>query len=141
MQALEVAAEAMDEIFDRMSGLIDAVKFLFGIFFTIGLRLTSSRYDLEPDVDDRSREHDREVEQEHCGPQFDHAEVLKVQIENILPLLLFFGCFGFLLGCELVSVFFQIQLKDVIYMSLLADGDIPLSLHKRVLAVFGEDFA
>ena len=96
---------------------------------------------LDPHVQDGHGERDRELEHEDRGTQLAHVEVLEVQEEHVLTLSLvsFFLFLG--LRTDLLRVFLEVELEDVVDVRLLADCHIPLLLDESVLRVAAEHLA
>ena len=141
MQTLQVGAEAIHKVSHGVPGLVDAIELFFGVIVGLSLGLLRIWNDFKPDVQDCDGEGDGEVDHEDCGPQLDHAEVFKVQVKHILSLSFLLGRFLLLLGSDLLGVLFEVELENVVDVGLLADSDVPLPLHQRVLAVLSQHLA
>ena len=91
-------------------------------------------HNLLPNVDHAHGEGEREVDEEDGRAELEQAEVLQVQVEEVL-----LRCLGS--GCSLLRFFvlssllllLQIELKDIVNLRLLAHSDVLLALHERVL--------
>ena len=141
MQTLQVLTKAVDEVFDCMFSLVDAIQFFFRVFLSVVLGLIGVRNDFNPYVQDSNGESDGEVQHKDCRSKFDHAEILEIEEEHVLSLALLLSCLGFLLGGDLSGVLFQIKFEDVVDVHLFSHCHIPFSLNQRILTILGKHFS
>lgn len=97
-------------------------------------------HDFHPNIDHASRKRQGEVNQEYRRSKLEETEVIKRLVEVILLGLLILGRLLLLLFVLSFLLFLEVELEDIVDLSLLAHGYILFALDEHILRILGEHF-